>query len=97
MVFTEFKRRAADKDPEVRRAMISVMHALVSRRPELGGVFMEESWVAHGETREAPLRALLLDADERVRKDALEAVTEVCSQNADTVPARLLEVCISSK
>jgi hypothetical protein len=91
-VFSEFKRRTADKDTDVRRAMISVMQALVSKRPELGPVFMEEHWMALSESRDAPLRSLLLDTDERVRKDAVEAVVDLCAQNSDMVTTSLLQV-----
>ncbi len=78
----------------MRRAMVSVMQALVSKRPELSSVFMEESWMAQSETRDAPLRALLLDSDERVRKDAVEAVVDLCAQNSDVVPTSMLQVTL---
>ena len=91
-MFAEFKRRANDKDSDVRRAMVSVMQALISKKPELGTVFMHDTWTFQGEQREAPMRNLMLDADEKVRKDTIEAVVELSLTSADIVPASLMQL-----
>eukprot|EP00960_Hanusia_phi_P067795 766704-Hanusia_phi.AAC.3 len=89
-VFTEFKRRTFDKDPDVRKSMASVIHHLVSKRPELSKAFMEESWVANGDERDAPMRLLVIDSDEGVRCESVGAVFDLSLNNPETIPTEFL-------
>ncbi|EKX46703.1 hypothetical protein GUITHDRAFT_107481 [Guillardia theta CCMP2712] len=90
-VFTEFKRRTFDKDPDVRKSMASVIHHLVSKRPELSKAFMEESWVANGDERDAPMRLLVIDSDEGVRCESVSAVFDLSLSNPETIPTEFLK------
>ena len=80
------------KDVNVRRAMVCVMHTLVAGKSELSSVFMKDRWTVNCDDREAPMRTLMLDIDERVRKDTVDAVIELCVQNGDSVPVSLLRL-----
>lgn len=84
--FSEFKRRSCDKDPDVRKALVNVMQALVTKRPEMGKLLMEDDWNYMGGSREAPLRQLVIDPDEGVRKEAVSAVLSACLVNSDSAP-----------
>ena len=89
--FAEFKRRSVDKDSDVRKALVNVMQALVTKRPEMGKVLMEDEWNYMGGSREAPLSKLVIDMDEGVRKDAVSAILSVCLINSEAVPQAVLE------
>ncbi|KAJ1482123.1 armadillo-type protein [Baffinella frigidus] len=90
-VFAEFKRRTGDKDVDVRKAMISVMHHLILKRPELAPGFIQESYIVAGEDREAPFMRLIIDGDEGVRKQAIISGVDICLHHAEAVPLAFLE------
>ena len=90
--FAEFKRRSVDKDPDVRKALVNVMHALVTKRQEMGKILMHDDWNYMGASREAPLLTLVIDPDEGVRREAVAAVLSSCLVNADAVPQGIIEV-----
>jgi len=94
--FSEFKRRSVDKDPDVRKALINVMQALVDKRGEMGKILMEDEWNYMGGSREAPLLKLVIDIDEGVRKEAVAAVLSACLNNAESVPHSILE-CVAER
>jgi sister-chromatid-cohesion protein PDS5 len=89
--FAEFKRRSVDKETDVRKALVNVMQALVTKRPEMGKILMEDEWNYMGGSREAPLLKLVIDPDEGVRKDAVSAVLSACLLNSDAVPHAIVE------
>lgn len=45
-----------------------------------------------GESREAPMCLLVVDADEGVRSEAVKAVLDLCQHNSDAVPPAFLQV-----
>ena len=90
--FAEFKRRSVDKETDVRKALVNVMQALVTKRPEMGKILMEDEWNYMGGSREAPMLKLVIDPDEGVRKDAVSAVLSSCLLNSDSVPHTIVEL-----
>ena len=94
--FSEFKRRSVDKDSDVRKALVSVMQALVTKRPDMGKLLMEDDWTYMGGSREAPLLKLVADPDESVRKEAVYAVFSACLADSDSTPQGILE-CVAER
>mmetsp|Transcript_29116 Transcript_29116/g.76383 ORF Transcript_29116/g.76383 Transcript_29116/m.76383 type:complete len:1523 (-) Transcript_29116:320-4888(-) len=90
IVFAEFKRRSLDKEPEVRRAMVGVLGVLLQNRPELSKPLLEDMFVFQGDQRDAPLYSLVVDGDERVRKDAVECVLQLALNCPESVSSSFL-------
>ena len=67
------------------------MQALVTKRPEVRKILMEDEWNYMGGSRKAPLLKLVIDIDEGVWKEAVAAVLSACLVNADSVPQSILE------
>ena len=70
--------------------MVHVVSLLLQKRRELSKALLGDQYHLQGEARDPPMWTLMLDNDERIRREAVEAMLELCLQNHEAVPTSFL-------